>query len=199
MKELQPGDFPLDKSKPFGPTAVYYVRKLGSPSLYSVYDLSTTIPPIKSLEEAADEAAKRPPIFKIQQRFRFSRTFSGFDSAGVRIADISGPLLSFGHWKLTFSISTPLFGHDIELRPVGVGSREDVFVLDSVPYFWDPEGTVRHLYKAMDDTRVEVARFTSKHPRDMSGMLVVDDREVRLAVVLMTSVALLKRSDSFRK
>jgi hypothetical protein len=92
------------------------------------------------------------------------------------------------------------------MRPVGIASREDWFVVDSVPFFWDmalESGTVCHLYKVVDQKRVELARFRSrsKSPsaRDHEGVLLVDKNLADEVIVVATCVAMLKRIDSFRK
>lgn len=92
------------------------------------------------------------------------------------------------------------------MRPVGIASREDWFVVDSVPYFWDmsiESGTLCKLYKVVDQKRVEVARCRSTSrrasPRDHEGVLLVDKNQADEVVVVATCIAMLKRIDSFRR
>lgn len=196
MKELQLGDFTLDESTPFSPTTTLYLPKLGNPpSKTLVSKVIGDIPPISSLDQATEES-NQIPILQIQQKSRFSRVFFFLDPAGAQVAELSGPLLSFGRWKLIFSDDST---HDIDMRPVGTGRRADIFVQDSVPYFWDVEGRLRRLFKVVGSTRVEVAQLTSKHTRDRSGVLAIDEGQVDVVIAVITAVGTLQRSESFRK
>ena len=96
-------------------------------------------PAIPSQDEAIPKAtqhSEQTPAFKMEQA-RSSRTFCCLDPPGNRVAEISGPLLSFGRQKLSFPNESSHSSHNIDLRPVGAGSREGIFVQGSVPYFWE--------------------------------------------------------------
>ena len=203
MKEDQPANYPINVDEPLRPTKTFYYNKNSGFALsLSVYDITERVSSSEalSLEEAKTAVSDQPPILNIHQDSWSTRIFRVVDSTGARVAEASGPLLDFGHWKLTFPTESEHSDHEIELRPV-LRSRQDVFVKDSIPYFWDvvdPRGIFK-LYKVIEKSRVEVSKFTSKRWREPTGVLVVDDRQVDVVIAVITSVAVLKRADSFRK
>ncbi|KAH7029154.1 uncharacterized protein B0I36DRAFT_363733 [Microdochium trichocladiopsis] len=135
------------------------------------------------------------------------------------VVELSGPLMELGHWTLKFpSNDSSHSGHNIEYRPVGMSSRDDYFVKDSILYFWavndltpteavsrgsqsdrGPRCSCSRLYKVVDGKRLEVARFWTKKHRDREGLFLVDDEQVDIVVAGATCVIVATRVDSFRK
>ncbi|KAE9367304.1 hypothetical protein N431DRAFT_513597 [Stipitochalara longipes BDJ] len=204
MKVVQPADFPANEETILQPTTVLYTHKSNGSKNISVIDITDHDSNAQStidLDVAKAKANGRKPMLELSQDTWYSRTLKATDDSGAVVAEVSGPLLALGLWTLTFPTESPHSSHPIELRPAGMLRREDVFVKDSIPYIWDvlDAFALCKLYKVMDSKRVEVARYTAKHSRDSTGVLVVDGKEVDLVVAVMTWLAVLKRSDSFRK
>ncbi|CAM1510960.1 Fc.00g084730.m01.CDS01 [Cosmosporella sp. VM-42] len=205
MKEPQPVDFPLNDESPLRPTTVLYLhtdnRLSAKLCVYKITDDASAGQPTITLDDARAKITDEVLMLELQQDAWYTRTLRAVDDSGAFVAEISGPLLALGQWKLTFPGESTHSSHAIELRPVGMGRREDVFVKDSVPYFWDlvDSGAVCKLFKVVNGRRVEVGRYTGKRRGRPNGILEVDDRQVDVVVTTMTCAAVLKRSDSFRK
>jgi len=204
MKNPQPADYPVNQDIRFQPTKVYYHQNNGgfsvSLAIYDITDKVKVTDPVY-LEDAKSLSSGVNPALEIRQESWHTRNYKAFGRAGAVVAEASGPLLDLGRWKIKFPAESVHSTHDLELRPTGPGRRQDVFVLESVPYFWDmvdPKGVYK-LYKVDMGLRVEVANFTSKSHRDLEGVLIVNDKEVGGVVAIVTSIAVLKRDDSFRK
>ncbi|KXX78523.1 3-phosphoshikimate 1-carboxyvinyltransferase [Madurella mycetomatis] len=216
--------FPVDSTTPFRLIKAFYVNEGTEFSLtFTMTDVTTALEPLlspfilvetpPSLLEAAKSAAASAatPTLQFKRPNRLSRTWTALDPvSGHVVAESSNPLWSLGKWTIKFpplnpaSIS-PHSEHDIILHPAGVAARADEFVKDSVPCFWDMLDGRRlcKLYRASDGKKVETARFVGASVRGREGVLLIgeDDQGERRAdevVVMVTLVAVLNRSDSFR-
>ena len=217
MKDVKPNDFPLNEEVRLQPTKVFFIHNEGVSGLSKstlIYDITSIAPAqidINSKEllnsihaETKSNLGKQPVALKLHRSSLFSNSMEVKDGNDGAVASLSTTLLAFSHWTLSFPDGSPHATHAIELRPTGIGSRADVFVKESVPFFWEmvggpSGGRVDKLFRVVDGKRVEVARFFAKHMRDHEGVLFLDRAMVDEVVAGVTCVAVLNRLDSFRK
>ena len=214
MKESRLSHYPLDEEAPLHHTKLLYLQGGAFSTTVSVSDVTNALGDIgdtanalKSTtlqDDAKAKAAQQTPILELKKEAWYKRNLAAASHSGEPVAQVSGPLLELGHWKLAFPPESPHSSHDIDLRPTGMGQRADFFVKDSVLYFWDmPDaGRLCQLFKVVGDKRREIARFVGKRSRlstDKSGVLLLDEEQADEVVVVLTCVAVLNRSDSFRK
>lgn len=213
MKNQRPSEIPLNEEASFTPRAVLCVKEEKGTSGRTTLTPATPVDiggNVSSLEldDLTAKASGNPASLWFQSQGMLQRSIKGVDgSSGATVVELSGPILDLGHWNLTFPPQSTHSSHTIEQRPVAMASRDDVFVKDSVPYFWmAPESgffftanCVSRLYKVVGSKRVEVARFATKRQRDRDGVLFVDDSQVDLVVAAATCMAMTRQLDSFRK
>ncbi|KAI0382795.1 hypothetical protein F5Y04DRAFT_43849 [Hypomontagnella monticulosa] len=217
MKELRSNDFPLNEDLQLQPTKTFFIHHEGVSGLSKttlIYDITAIIPSqldINSKElantihsETKTKLEKQPVALKLQRSAWYSNSMSVRDGNDNAVASLSTSLLSFSRWTLSFPAGSPHSTHAIEMRPTGIGTRADIFVKESVPFFWEmfngpAGGRIDKLFKVVDGKRVEVARFVAKHMRDREGALFLDEALVDEVVAGVTCVAVLNRLDSFRK
>lgn len=180
---MRPDDFPLDGA-PLCHTASFNLRETGKlSSSFTVHDADND----------------QTPVYIVSRASIVGRSYSATaapDHAST-VASMRCPTWSFGHWSIEFAGPRP--GHPVEVRPVGMGSKDDMFVVDSVPFFWEVEGSCRKLTMARDGRRMEVGTFEAESIRDTKGLLRVNAEVVDVLVAVMTAITQLKRLDSFRK
>lgn len=213
MKQLRPSDFKLDAAAPFTPSKTLFIEgKNAITSSFQIYDVSDVAS--ASHDELLTVVSKLSPILEIRQISWRDRTFRAVDAFGTVIASMSSPILSYGSWDIKFSNdrgSSPV-SHDINMRPVGLFGRGDMFVVESQPYFWEVDeqgqsdgsgsrsGETLAMFKTSSErTRVQCARLRKRHARSLGGMLEIDASMIVTEVAVMTCVATLKRVESFRK
>lgn len=240
MAALKPSFFPISSATPFYPTKVLCLqdKQFGLKQVTSVIDISATSlsasdgaePPSVDLLNSAKAAASLPDssiLLTIQSKSyslhlearsggvsAAEDTWAKKAGAGYLLATLSTSVLALGKWRIGFPADSP-HAHSIEMKPVGCGSRAEMFVQDSVPYFWEmrsaPWGAgsdgkktvafassrVCELWKVVEGKRVLVGRFVGRRARDREGVLVVDESGVDIVVAGVTCAALLKRIDSF--
>ncbi|KAK1750372.1 hypothetical protein QBC47DRAFT_393978 [Echria macrotheca] len=208
---MKTSDYPVDESTPFRPTKIFHIRQehILAPSFH-ITDVTAaaagTVDIYQKPDVAAqvDAAAKANPVFlDVIRRSWTERTLEAVEpgSSKEAVATLSGPLAALGRWTLTFADATHA-AHAVEMRPTGMGHKADVFVLDSVPFFWDPCDGGRvlwELFKVVGGKRVLVGAYSVAHHWNKNGVLGVDTDQVDEVVAIMTCVAAIGRSDSFRK
>jgi hypothetical protein len=212
LKAPPAAKYPVNKDVPLRPTKAVYLQS-GSEfarviTITDVSDSFATLGDIASLGKSSNvvETAKagvvdRPTLLEVRRAGRFSTSRDVVDPTGGAIASLSCPIWSLGRWTLEFPAGSPHSEHAIILKPAGMASREDMFVKDSIPYFWDvqlDEGKTCKLYKAAGGERIEIGRFLTKSARDRDGVLLLDDSQIGEVVGYLTCVAMLNRLDSFR-
>jgi hypothetical protein len=210
-KEPQLNDYALNEEAPLSATRILYVDQKSSISTTTtIIDLTgqddLVIDSSGEMSKAIFDKAKTAangakPILELRRESWYKRVFTTKDAEDQLVAEVSGPLLAMGHWKLSFPQDSTHSSHAIELRPAGMGKRADVFVQDSILYFWDvvDPGSLFKLYKVMDGKRIEAAAFVSKSSHGPKGLLMIDDKLVDVVVACVTFVAVLNRNESFRK
>ncbi|KAI2636506.1 hypothetical protein GGS26DRAFT_498825 [Hypomontagnella submonticulosa] len=217
MKEPKPIDFPLNEDIQLRPTKTFFIHHEGVSGFSKstiIHDITAIMPADLDINskglantihsETKANLEKLPVALKLQRSAWYSSSMDVKDGNDTPVASLSTSLLSFSHWTLSFPADSPHSTHAIEMRPTGVGTRTDIFVKESVPYFWEmfngpAGGRIDKLFKVEDGKRVEVARFVAKHMRDREGALFLDGAMVDEVVAAVTCVAVLNRLDSFRK
>ncbi|CEJ83954.1 hypothetical protein VHEMI03318 [[Torrubiella] hemipterigena] len=203
MGELKIADFPINSSHEPAPQCAVYIREVGRiKSRFLAHDLSSGLPPPQtlSLQEGQTYAENRDPTFEIKRRSVIGRSFTAYETGmSEPAAQMDCATWSLGHWIITFPGNSLI--HNLDMRPAGNQARADIFVVESIPFFWEPQGNgaVRKLWKAVNGERIEVGELQSRTSRDTHGLLKIDTAHVDRLVGIMTSIALLKRLESFRK
>ncbi|KAK3318878.1 hypothetical protein B0H66DRAFT_558339 [Apodospora peruviana] len=248
MKEPQLSNFPINTSPSFCPTKIFLIHEpntdqllapiaaetsdiTASPAAAEILATDTTnedvhdLLPEPVLSRLEPAAADQHPFLKVASTSWYKRALKailihGSTEEEKEIAQLAGPLLSLGRWKFIFADAT-YSSHKIEMRPTGVGSRADVFVKDSLLFFWEP---VAHGQRARyvlwkgtageEESRqrevVGVYALVAHHGhghwhgesgkkrKGRRGVLVVDDSKVDKVVAVLTCVATVNRVESFR-
>jgi len=190
------------------PTRAFYIHGGGLLKTFTITDITestevsaflTTTDLTHLIAKAKSDAATKAVSIQLDKPSVFSTAITARDPSGALVATISGAVLTLGRQTITYAVGSS-HHHPIKLSPVHPASRADEFVIESVPFLWDVvDGRRRcELTKVLDGTRVEVGRFVAESPRDKSGVLLVDSREIDEILAALTCVAVLNRMDSFR-
>lgn len=145
-----------------------------------------------------------PPTLEIHQNSWHDRTLKAMDHQGSPMAEMSCPLFAFGSWDIKFPVDNPYSNHNINMKPMGPGSRADIFVKGSTPYFWDRDameggGEGARLFKAINGMKSEVGRYVKQNSRKRGCVLSVNEGEIDAVLAVLTCVAGIKTLASFRK
>ncbi|KAK3180805.1 hypothetical protein K4F52_007896 [Lecanicillium sp. MT-2017a] len=89
---------------------------------------------------------------------------------------MTSPLRALGRW--TLDLPTASSSHAVEMHPTGLSSSADVFVHESIPYFWEVRdkataegGRGWTLHKTVDGRRFVVAEFRGESAHSVAGVL----------------------------
>jgi len=216
--------FPIDTANPLKPTRAFLIESGSALTLTTTLkditpfvsdqlstlslgndgpgkDSSAALTQLHSKAHAASSSTTAPPSLTLTRPSRISLSWSAVDSSGTLVAELAGRLWSLGRQTVKFPAGSVHSSHDIPVYPAGTAARADLFVKDSVLYIWDVEDgmTLCRLWRAVDGSKTEVARFVGANKRAKNGLLLVgEDESVDEVVVGMTCVAVLNRLDSFR-
>ena len=176
MKELHPSDFTTQESHTFEPTDIFFIHDASrlSPSIYG-HRLDQQLQPINSslsIKDASSAVVNTPPTYTITRPSILSRSFECKDSTGAARAHMTSTITALGKWKLDLPPESS--SHVVEMRSTGMASRTDVFVRESIPYFWDvskADASAWTLYKTLARNRYPVAEFRGKSARSVVGIL----------------------------
>jgi len=204
---MKPEDFPLDESIALDPDKIFFIKSSsGHSSDVAIFDVTTKVERnyddmsdqfVDEVETLAKDVEPSSATLELKRpRFLKRRTIV-MDDSKEQVAEINAPVLGFGVRKFSFPQGSSHSSHDIEMKPVSIGSRAEGFVKDSVQYFWDKQDKIATLSKVMGDKRVHIAKFGAKHNYDKGGVLALDTQQIDAVVAMITCVALLQQLDSF--
>lgn len=215
--ELVPERFPINDEEALRPDTVHFLRSSGSLAstthVFSVADENSILPLLAvhdfvvtpDFQQAVEHVVKTgnaTEIYTLSKAAFYStalhlRAYTSPASAAP-LASISRSLLSLGKQTMNFPPDSPHSDHPISIAAVGVGRRSQMFVKDSVPYFWDIDGgTHGLLYKVSDGKRVRIGEFLVHHSFGKDCVFALDSRALSGVVGLLSCVAMLRRIDSF--
>lgn len=202
---------PLE-SIPFAPTAVYWVSPHSTlASKITALDLSKDmdVPYSGMTNEYKAQVLKTlqdhsyTPAITCQRNGWFGMTFDITDDQDNHIAHWSHPWSSLGEAVLTFPSDSEHSSHPVSLQNKTWGLRSEAFVVNSQPYFWEPDSywhsTSMTLYKVTGsgeaEKRIEVGKYAQKWWGSIltGGTLVVDDREIDGVVACLTLIVVLRK------
>jgi hypothetical protein len=216
-KTLDPKTFPVDATRAFKPTKTYWLRSSSrfSTDGYAIFELATTAEfalrdgllgeeAWTGIEKRAKEEVTKTttPSFSAAKKGMLSTDWTVKDPTDSTLVTFDAKVSGFGKWEFAFPENSPHSTHPIELLPVGAHKKEKMFVMESVPFFWEMKWADKAcvLYKVVDQKRVVVAEYQSVESGFKKNlMLVADDSEIDPVVVLATAVAMANMVHSFDK
>jgi len=205
-KTLDFSSIPVDASAALSPSRIFFMRSTGGFSTtIRILDVTASAGQypgqltddfLRSAEALAD---KSPEVYTLAKKSWYSFDIPLIDAkTGTLLAELSTTLLKLGVWNITFPSGSSHCDHDIEMKTTGLGSKEYVFAVNSVPFFWDLNGAkAGMLYKTVEGKRIAVGEFKARHGYSKDWVFVVDASNVDEIVALATCAVLLNRSDSF--
>jgi hypothetical protein len=206
MKWPKPEAFPIDEANSFVPDKILFLeRSSGISNEAEVRDITSEATASGNLsdeflEQAKSSATSFEPQFVIKKKPWSPGTVVVLDAEEKLVATLSMSILSFGVRTFTFPEDSQHSGHKIEMRPCGIGRKEEMFVKDSVLYFWEAESSKRRtLYKVLGGKKTVIAKYAAKHGYLKQGILTLDSAELDELVGLLSCFALLNQVDSFTK
>jgi hypothetical protein len=202
---------PLE-ARPFVPTAVYWITPHSTlTSKITAIDLSKDIdiPYSGMTNEYKAQVAKTlqdhaySPTITCTKNGWFSMTFDITDDQNEHIAHWSHPLSSLGEAVLSFPLDSPHSSHPISLQNKTWGLRSETFIVNSQPYFWEPDSywhsTNMTLYKVTGsgeaEKKVEIGKYAQKWWGSIwtGGTFVVDEKEIDGIVACLTLIVVLRK------
>jgi hypothetical protein len=204
---VDPRQYSVDDSIPFGLTKILYIRRTsGLSNDAEVNDITAQVSHdtsgvnTKFLDDAKAAAQKTSSTaaFTIERNSWLSTTHCIFDSDSRKLCTIVAPLLGFGRKQIAFPEGSSHSSHGLEMQPVGFGKGSEYFAKDSVLHFWKKESTKsRVVYRVEGKKKIKIGEYGAKHGYVNEGVLVFDEGQVGVVVALATCFAILTRSDSF--
>lgn len=204
---------PLDDSN-FKPTRIFYVLRH---NLFSkevnIIDVTSEILPqcaggelTDAVRDAAralteDKSNTKSPVFRLERKHFWSSefTFKNNASPNIELATWKHPSISFGKALLAFpSTSSPLSTHPITMAPTKWYLRTNEWVQDSVTYSWKCSSKWKAnrviLVKKVGEKQIVIGRYAQRWGSWVTGgVLLVDGREIREELGVLTICVMLKR------
>lgn len=204
MTNPQPGSFQLDESTPLKASHFYYIKRgSGLSNDGEVKDVTETLRDASTetfLDEAASAAATVDVKYVVKGKSWLSNAIDLSSQDGTPIASLGSGIKSLGHRKLSFTQGSEHSSHDIEFQTLGMGKKGNMFVQESVVYFWECPGGETMLTKVVGEgKKIKVGRYLAKRNWSRQGLFLVDEAGVDVVVALMTCLGTLSQSDSFTK
>jgi hypothetical protein len=204
---------PVDDSN-FKPTRILYILRH---NLFlkevNIIDVTSEILPLyaggdvtDAVRDAAralseDKSKADTPVYHLERKHWYNSTFTFTSSASpnVELANWKHPSISFGKALLAFpATSSPLSTHPITMAPAKWYLRTNEWVQDSVTYSWKCNSKWKAnrmiLVKKVGDKQIVVGRYAQRWGSWVTGgVLIVDGREIREELAVLTTCVMLKR------
>ena len=209
--DVASSDLPLDL-RPFHPTNIYWISPHGLLSKkVTILDLTKDIDvPYTGLTAEYKREVRKTlkdhsftPVITCHRNNWLGLQYKITDDQDDMLATWSHPWSSVGEATLTFPDSSPHSPHPISLRNKRWGCRTELFVLNSVPYFWESNSiwhsTNMTLYKIMGsgeaEKKVELAKYAQRCYGGFvtGGTLVVNEEELDGVLACLTLMVVLKK------